>query len=93
MIFSTECTADDGKLHGLWLTWTGELNAHDTLSVPRFQHVFGETKLHMASTPVSSVAGKHISTFTQKSTLFLLVLRVKDQSTGWTIIYPPLFYP
>ena len=25
--------------------------------------------------PVSGVAGKHISTFTQKSTLFLLVLR------------------
>ena len=75
MIFPAECAADNGKLRGLRFTWTGGLNARDTLSCPRLQHVFGETKLHLIQLPVSGVAGKHISTFTQKSTLFLLVLR------------------
>ena len=32
--FPLSVLTDNGKLHGLWLTWTGELNAHDTLSVP-----------------------------------------------------------
>lgn len=47
---------------------------------------FGETKLHMTSTPVSGIGGKHISTVTQN----LLISSSPKGQDGPNI--PPLFY-